>query len=106
MVTTCSYNTGMRVVGIRDLKARLSEYVKRARAGEEILVTDRGEVVAELRAPRRLEPDAGAMTALDEMARSGMISMGAPNDPRSYPVMRRLAPDGTAQRLIDEERGE
>jgi prevent-host-death family protein len=36
-------------VGIAELKAHLSEYVKRARAGERIVVYDRETPVAELR---------------------------------------------------------
>jgi prevent-host-death family protein len=35
-------------VGIRELRADLSRWVKRARAGEEIVVTDRGTPVARL----------------------------------------------------------
>lgn len=35
-------------VGIRELKARLSEYVSRAANGEQIVVTDRGKPVARL----------------------------------------------------------
>jgi prevent-host-death family protein len=35
-------------VGIRELKARLSEYLKRARAGHRIVVTDRGRGIAAL----------------------------------------------------------
>ena len=38
-------------VGVRELKNRLSEFLRMVRAGEEILVTDRGEAVAELRQP-------------------------------------------------------
>lgn len=38
----------MNKVGIKELKSRLSEYVGRAAGGERILVTDRGEPVAEL----------------------------------------------------------
>ena len=38
----------MNKVGIKELKSRLSEYVGRAAGGEHILVTDRGEPVAEL----------------------------------------------------------
>src|SRR3970040_281145 len=39
----------MKRVGLRELKNRLSEYVRYVRAGHAIEVTDRGEVVAELR---------------------------------------------------------
>jgi len=35
-------------VGIRELKAHLSEYVRKAEAGEQILVTDRGRPIAKL----------------------------------------------------------
>jgi len=35
-------------VGIRELKAKLSEYVSAAAGGEEVIVTDRGRPVARL----------------------------------------------------------
>lgn len=41
----------MRAVGIRELKDRLSEYLKVAASGEVVLVTDRDRVVAELSPP-------------------------------------------------------
>ena len=43
----------MKQVGLRELKNRLSEYVRLVRAGEHIQITDRGQVVAELIPPRR-----------------------------------------------------
>lgn len=43
----------MRAVGIKVLKARLSEFVRLVKAGETILVTERDEVVAELRPAQR-----------------------------------------------------
>jgi prevent-host-death family protein len=39
----------MITVGISKLKNRLSHYIREVREGETVLVTDRGEVVAELR---------------------------------------------------------
>ena len=42
----------MRVVGLKILKNKLSEYVRAAAAGETVLVTDRDRVIAELRASR------------------------------------------------------
>jgi prevent-host-death family protein len=44
-------------VGVRELKAHLSEYLARARAGEIIIVTDRGEKVAQLTAPAPSDED-------------------------------------------------
>lgn len=43
----------MKAVGIKALKARLSEYIRFVKGGETILVTERDEVVAELRPARR-----------------------------------------------------
>lgn len=39
----------MTTVGIKELKARLSHYVRLARDGEPVIITDRGRQVAELR---------------------------------------------------------
>ena len=50
-VATSSYFESMKVVGIKELKNKLSEYIRLAKSGEVVLVTDRGDVVAELRAP-------------------------------------------------------
>jgi prevent-host-death family protein len=41
----------MKTVGLRELKNRLSEYVREVRSGESFLVPDRGQVVAELLPP-------------------------------------------------------
>ncbi|HZZ85455.1 MAG TPA: type II toxin-antitoxin system prevent-host-death family antitoxin [Anaeromyxobacteraceae bacterium] len=45
----------MKIAGIRELKAHLSAYVRDAERGEVVLVTDRGQVVAELRPPGAAE---------------------------------------------------
>ena len=47
----CSHNDHMErtVVGARELKTRLGTYLRRVREGRTLLVTDRGEPVAELR---------------------------------------------------------
>ena len=38
----------MESAGVAELKVRLSEYLSRVKAGEEVLVTDRGKPVARL----------------------------------------------------------
>lgn len=54
----------MRAVGIKQLKSQLSAYVRLARAGETILVSDRDEVVAELGPPRHGRAEADSVEAL------------------------------------------
>ncbi|HEY7371290.1 MAG TPA: type II toxin-antitoxin system prevent-host-death family antitoxin [Polyangia bacterium] len=56
-------------VAVRDLKNRLSAYLRRARQGERILVTDRGRPVAELGPLGR-----GKMRAKDRLAR--LVELG------------------------------
>lgn len=82
----------MQVVAIRDLKAHLSEYVRLAGAGERLLITSNGEVVAELRSP---EP---------EMARRthGFVR----NDPTQYRTYEPALVNTTAQELLDWDRGD
>lgn len=96
----------MREVGIRELKNRLSEYVRLVRAGEVVMVTDRGEVVAELRPPVLAEGAAAQYPGLLAMARQGLVRLGRPNHPGLYPRLPAVTPRGTAARLLDEERGE
>ncbi len=43
----------MRAVGVRELKNRLSEYLRLVKGGEHVLVTERGVVIAELIPPGR-----------------------------------------------------
>jgi len=94
----------MKQVGLRELKNRLSEYVRLVRAGEHVQVTDRGQVVAELLPPA---PPKGRDLAagLAELERRGLRSRTAEGRAR-YARLPRLLPTGTARRLLDEDRGE
>lgn len=92
-------------VGIRELKNRLSEYVRLVRAGEEVLVTDRGEPVAELRQPTTGRDEA-AYPELVRRARTGRIRLGAGNRSELYPSLDRSVPWGTVGKLLRAERGE
>jgi prevent-host-death family protein len=66
----------MKTVGIKALKDNLSAYVRAAEAGETVLVTDRGKVVAELVPPR---PPAQPQTneeIMDQLVREGIATPG------------------------------
>lgn len=93
----------MKAVGVRELKNRLSEYLRLVRGGEEILVTDRGEVVAELRQPSpRVDLP---YPALLEVVRQGRARVGQRNRPDLYPALGAVMPPGSSAKLLDEERG-
>jgi prevent-host-death family protein len=95
----------MKSVGLRELKNRLSEYVREVRSGEGVLVTDRGEVVAELLPPGRGVDERGVPSGLVAVARRGQLTLGASNDASLYPKLPPLLKPHRASELLDEERG-
>lgn len=107
-MTTGDYIDLMKVVGIKQLKARLSEYVRLAKAGETVLVTERDEVVAELHPSRRQTPIADRLEELlDGLAASGEISRAAqPKGDWTWRSSGLGLPSGTAQTLLDDLRQE
>ncbi len=79
-------------VGIKALKNRLGAYVRAAAAGETVLVTDRGRVVAELIAPRVRAGASAATQRLGELARQGLLTPARRplrGPPRRLPVASR-----------------
>ncbi|MDQ3308504.1 MAG: type II toxin-antitoxin system prevent-host-death family antitoxin [Gemmatimonadota bacterium] len=52
-VTTGDYFPGMKSVGVKQLKAHLSEYLRAVQEGQTVLVTHHDQVIAELRPVRR-----------------------------------------------------
>jgi len=73
-VTTGNYFGHMKAVGVKQLKARLSEYLRAVKAGEIVLVTDRDEVVAELRPPRAPPPIPESEDTLQALADAGEVT--------------------------------
>ena len=96
----------MWVVGLRELKNRFSEYVRWVRSGEVVLITDRGEVVAELRRPGQHTGDIDVDPALLELANRGLVRLGGPNAPKHYPDMPRVLRSTSVAALLDAERGD
>jgi antitoxin (DNA-binding transcriptional repressor) of toxin-antitoxin stability system len=102
-MATCGYNVVMQA-GIRELRDHLSRYIRRIEAGERVLVTAHGRVVAEFVPPpstRRSYSD-----GLERLVAAGVITPPAEDrDPLENCPNIRLAP-GTATSLIDSDRGE
>lgn len=83
-------------VGVRELKARLSEYLDRVEKGETIRVTDRGKpkaLLAPLPGPLRIE----------EGIAEGWVSPG--NGEALAQTRRRFSVDATVQEMLDDDRG-
>jgi antitoxin (DNA-binding transcriptional repressor) of toxin-antitoxin stability system len=95
----------MKAVAVKELKNRLSSYLREVSAGEVVLVTDRGRVVAELRQPSSGVPLSGHDQMLERLRAEGVLQVGLPQDPRAYrrsPLRRAVA----SADLLDAERGD
>jgi prevent-host-death family protein len=60
-----------RLVGARELKARLGTYLRRVRQGDTLVVTDRGQPIAEL---RPLESGTGIDAVLARLKAVGAVT--------------------------------
>jgi antitoxin (DNA-binding transcriptional repressor) of toxin-antitoxin stability system len=92
--------------GIRDLKNNLSRYIKRLRVERRIVVTDRGEVVAELRLPETSAGDPRAQRYA-ELVAAGVIrpAMDTGDPLADWPSAEELSlPAGAVTALINEDR--
>jgi prevent-host-death family protein len=96
----------MRSVGVKELKARLSEYLRQVKRGETLLVTDRNEVVAELRPPRQSLVARDEMAELlESLAELGEVTMPGRSKTGWVWQPKGLGlPAGTAARLLDDLR--
>ncbi|HVA63798.1 MAG TPA: type II toxin-antitoxin system prevent-host-death family antitoxin [Terriglobales bacterium] len=69
-------------VGSRELKTRLGRYLRQVRAGQTLIVTDRGEPVAELRPlPKRQETEAATWARL---VREGFVAPFKEGKPKPF----------------------
>ncbi len=82
-------------VGIRELRADLSRYLKRVREGEEITITDRGTPIA------RITP-ADGRSKLDELIAAGAVTPPVSRGPRTVPKPIKIR--GGISDLVDEQR--
>ncbi len=89
---------------ISDLKARLSRYLNIVRAGEEVIVTDRGKPIARISpidARRHME------SRVESLVRTGEVRPPLREDALDLGQLARPAdPEGRARALLLEERAE
>jgi len=94
----------MTTAAVSDLKARLSEYLKRVKGGAEVLITDRGKPVA------RLVPVFRSKTTREswiQMEKQGLIRIGSGKLPEDFWSMPRPEdPEGSVLSALFEERKE
>ena len=93
----------VRVVGLKILKNRLSEYVRLASGGETFLISDRDKVVAELIPPQATRSRSLPDALLADAVRTGLITPALrPNAPLSDPLP--VAPLDQIMRGLSDDR--
>ena len=90
---------------MRELKNRLSAYLREVARGEVVLVTDRGRVVAELRRPSSEIVPTGIDRVLERLQAEGILLPGLPQQADAY-RRTRVHIDGDSQTLLDADRAE
>lgn len=90
---------------MKELKNRLSSYLREVQGGEVVLVTDRGRVVAELRQPGKGVALSAHDQAIERLCAEGVLAPGLPQDARAYRPSPLRRPVASAD-LLDAERGE
>lgn len=97
----------MKQVGVRELKAKLSQYLREVTAGEFIEVTDRGKVVAELKPPGAAAGVSIYEARFHQWVREGRIKPASkPPKAGLFRAVITPLPPGSAQELLDEIREE
>jgi prevent-host-death family protein len=90
-------------VGVKELKNRLTHYLRRVRAGEEVVVTDRSVPVALIQAVRADMKAGGRDARLARLAAGHAVTLP------SRPVLRRvrrvtIPGESLAQAVLDDRR--
>jgi len=94
-----SYFLGVKTVGIKMLKNNLSKYLKLVRKGETVLVTDRNEVIAEIRRPEGAVVEDRLQAMLEEEARLGTVTLAKTRNPNALGEIRAMSPESPSLTL-------
>lgn len=86
---------------MKELKARLSEYLRRVDRGERLSVTSHGRVVAELSPASDVPPPSAELRRLEA---DGIVALSKVRKPPDAPPLRRGS-GKAADRLVEEREG-
>ncbi len=93
----------MKTVTVSNLKASLSQYLRRVKQGEELLVTEHGRPIARVGPASPLK---NLPAHLAEMQSEGLVKIGSGRLPRNFWKLPRPKTRGRAVESVLEEREE
>ncbi len=94
----------MHYVGVRELKNRLTYYLRLTRDGDNIIVTDRGKPVAILHNVESVEETAGLEERLVSLAGKGLIRLPASRGPLTKTKPRKITGKPASVLIIEDRR--
>ena len=78
----------MSTVGVKELKDRLTHYLRHTKRGEEVVVTERGKPVAVLQPLAARQSGASLEVRLAQLADEGLLSLPRRKPARRVPKIR------------------
>ena len=103
----CSYRRYICLmkVGTRELKNRLSYYLRRVREDDEVVyVTDRGQVIAQLIAVPLKKATRGDRAALLRMAQRGEVTLGKGGRLPDFEPIKPKRPTSLSRYVLEDRR--
>ena len=88
----------MITIGIRQAKNRLDEYLLKVRAGERVVITERGKPIAEITKPRSAVDE-----RLEAMVREGLATWGG-GKPKGSKKPAKLKGASVSDAVIEDRR--
>jgi prevent-host-death family protein len=83
--------------GIRELKARLSQYLKRVREGETVVITDRGKPIGQI-----IPYEQTSEERLEQLQVSGLIAWSGQRPSAQAPIVRARGEKTVAELLLED----
>ena len=65
----------MSTVGVKELKNRLTQYLRRTKQGEEVVVTERGKPIAVIQPIQSAAPVVSLQARLARLAAQGLVAL-------------------------------
>ncbi len=91
----------MSTVGVKELKNRLTTYLRRTKEGEEVIVTERGRPIALLQPIQGAEQAVGREARLARLAALGLVTLPTRKLLKRVQVIRVSGPPVSAAILED-----
>lgn len=93
----------MSTVGIKELKDRLTEYLRHAQQGEEIVITKRGKPIAMIQSIGSIQPPSSMEARLARLAHQGRVLLPTRKPSKRIQTVKATGPSAS-QTILEDRR--